>query len=236
MPWTLVTGGSKRLGAEICRTLAADGYSLIIHYRTDMQEAIKVADSCRNHGVRAEILQGEFSSNESTKQFIQTCLAEYGPIKNLINNVGIYPKESVLNTSPDHLEALFQVNLHTPFALIQGFLPGIRESRGGIINLGVAGIEMARAAKFNGAYRLTKTTLLALTRSLAYELASDLVRVNMVSPGQLDISVDQPDPHTLPMGRLVMSKEVARTIAFLLQDDNVPITGQNIEIAGGLSL
>lgn len=236
MAWTLVTGGAKRLGAEICRTLAKQGHNIIVHYHTCHHEALDVVASCQKMGVKADCIQGDFSSPESTLHFTQNFINRFTSAENLINNAGNYLIKSALNTPENAWHGLFQVNLHAPMALIQALTPGIKQAQGNIINIGVSGINAMRANQYATAYSMTKMCLLMLTKSLAKELASSNVRVNMVSPGQLDISVDKPtDPTSLPMQRLGTPEEVALVIAFLLEKGQY-ITGQNIEVAGGLGL
>jgi 3-oxoacyl-[acyl-carrier protein] reductase len=235
MGWTLVTGGAKRLGAEICQTLAHQGHNIIVHYNTSRQEALHVVKNCQQYGVKADCIQGDFSTPERTLQFAQDFLTRFSSAENLINNAGMYFINSALNTPAETWAQLFQVNLHAPTTLIQALIPGIKEAKGNIINIGVSGNYGIRADTYFTAYRMTKMSLLMLTKSLARELAPSLVQVNMVSPGQLEDSIDKPDPSLLPMQRLGTSKEVARVVAFLLEKDQY-LTGQNIEVAGGLGL
>lgn len=237
MKWTLVTGGAKRLGAEICRTLAGQGHHLVIHYNKSKQEAIEVADACKEMGVHAEYLHGDFSTGDSTQAFLNAYLAKFESTENLINNVGNYRIDSALNTPAEDWYSLFQTNLHAPFKLIQGLSPSLAINKGSIINLGVAGIEAVRADTYHTVYGLTKLSLWMLTKSLAKELAPSLVRVNMVSPGYLDNSSDlMNNGSSLPMKRACTLREVADVIAFLLKQDNNYITGQNIEVSGGVRL
>jgi 3-oxoacyl-[acyl-carrier protein] reductase len=132
---------------------------------------------------------------------------------------------------------LFQTNLHAPFILIKHLVSSLCQHRGHIINIGAAGLGRMRADTYSTAYTLTKQNLWMLTRSLALELAPAGVRVNMVSPGHLETSVNLPtDPLKLPMGRPGYHHEISRLILFLLDPANHYITGQNIEVAGGVSL
>jgi NAD(P)-dependent dehydrogenase (short-subunit alcohol dehydrogenase family) len=237
MEWTLVTGGAKRLGAEICQGLAKQGLPILIHYKTGETEAKKVAQVCRALGVDAEIVQGDLSSMLSTQQFIEHCLVRYPAIKNLINNVGNYLVKSAGETSFQEWEALFQTNLHAPFALSRAFLPSLLQHRGNIINIGTAGMGCIRAEVCRTAYSMTKMCLLMLTKSLARELASSHVRVNMVSPGYLENAVDLPEKMPeLSMQRPAKLQEVVRVIGFLLDEKSGYITGQNIEVSGGIAL
>lgn len=237
MGWTLVTGGAKRLGAEICTTLAKQGHDILVHYNTSQKEALEVVAACRKQGVKAACIQGDFTSTASTQHFLNTLLKNYPDIHHLVNNIGNYLVASGLNTSEDDWQTLFQTNFHAPNACIQALLPSLKHAKGSIINIGVSGIDNLRANTHHTAFSITKTSLLLLTKSLARELAPFGIRINMVSPGYLDLSVDIPkDPTTIPMHRLGTSAEVARVVAFLLNKENSYITGQNIEVAGGVGL
>lgn len=237
MSWTLVTGGAKRLGAEICLQLAESGHHILVHYHQSKDEASHLVQQLRMKGFTAESISGDFSSNTSTQLFIDECLVKFPEIKYLINNVGNILFLSALNTTSTQWQDLFQTNLHAPFALMQAFLPSIKNQKGSIINLGTSGIETLRFSTWASAYMASKTSLWMLTRALAKELAPFDVRVNMVSPGILENTQDPPaDPKSLPMHRMGMTSEVARVIKFLLDPQSAYITGQNIEVAGAVGL
>src|SRR5262249_11194492 len=145
----------------------------------------------------------------------------YSDIGNLINNVGNFVVGSALKISPKVWYDLFQTNFHAPISLIQGFMPSIRKRHGSVINIGTAGMGSMRADVKFAPYTSTKAALLWLTKSLARELAPDGVRVNMVSPGMLDISVNLSiDAASIPMQRMGTSKEAAQIVAFLLRKEN----------------
>ncbi len=235
MTWTLVTGGSKGLGEAICYELGRRGHSVLVHYNKSAQEAGRVMEKCRSFGVNAECIQGDFSSVESTFQFISSCKNQFPIIGNLVNNVGSYLIASALHTTVQDWTQLFQVNLHAPFMIIQEMAETIKNEQGAIVNIGTAGLGMKANVTCTG-YVLTKLSLLALTRSFARELAPWHVRVNMVSPGQLENSVDNLNPLQIPMGRLGNLSEVAQTVAYLLSPEATYVTGQNLEVAGGYAL
>lgn len=234
MDWTLVTGGGKRLGREICLALAKHGMPVVVHYRTSSEEAADVAEACRSCGVAAESIQGDFSTPELTLHFAEECRKRFPTIKNLINNVGNYLVKSGVQTSPDEWNALFQANVHAPFALCHALLPGIIEAKGNIVNIGVVGATNIHADVKRTAYMATKMALWMVTKSLARELAPVGVRVNMVSPGYLENAVDL--PLKMSVGGAVALEDATRALMFLLQDDNGCITGQNIEVGGGIGL
>lgn len=232
----LVTGGARRLGKEICIGLAAKGYSIVIHYRKSAEEAAAIVQECKRFGITADLIQGDFSTPELLADFIKRYKNTFPTTYAIINNVGNYLIKPASGTSPEEWNTLFQTNLHAPFALAYSLIPDLKKERGSIINIGLAGVGSNRAETYAAAYAITKNSLWMLTKSLAKELAHSHVRVNMVSPGYLDNSLDIPDPLTIPMGRLGRCNEVVRVITFLLEAENEYITGQNIEVAGGTRL
>lgn len=234
--WILVTGGAKRLGAAICAALAEKGYSVVVHYNTSEQEATDVVNTCRQFNVQAEAIQGDFSSSAGALDFINRYLDRFESTRGLINNVGTYIRKSALQTEVSEWEALIQTNLTTPFVLAKALAPSLIANKGSIINLGAANLYPGKGSVLTAAYRVAKGGLWSLTASLAKELAPSRVTVNMVSPGQLDISVSLPSLDQLPMHRPAYCSEVARVILFLLSPESAYITGQNIEVSGGYGL
>ena len=114
MKWTLVTGGAKRLGAELCVYLAEQGYSIIVHYHRSKKEALEVAARCQEKGVQAATIAGDFSSSETTMDFVSRYTDEFPETENLINNVGNYIIKSALQTNLKEWTDLFQTNFFTP--------------------------------------------------------------------------------------------------------------------------
>ena len=236
MAWTLITGGAKGLGAQLCYTLAELKLPVAVHYNKSALEAFETVEKCRDLGGEAAAIQGDFSTTESTLDFLQRYQLEFADTKNLINNVGNYLIRSAVQTETNEWISLFQTNLHTPFILTKHLIPSLVRLKGHIINIGISGLETRQARTYSTAYTLAKECLLSLTRALAYELAPKGVKVNMISPGYLDISVQQPAPYQLPMGRTATCGEVCRVLTFLLDPESAYLTGQNIEVAGGVGL
>lgn len=235
-PRTLVTGGAKRLGSSICKTLAQHGHHPVIHYRHSHDEAKETAKQCRAFGVEADIIEGDFSTTSGLKSFLQEYTSRFPSTIHLINNVGNYPIGTTKETTVEIWEDLFLVNLLAPIELIRQLTPSLIEQRGCVVNLGVSGLQTSRSDNHTPAYTSLKLALLSLTKSWAKEFAAQGVTVNMVSPGILDITVNPPDPSRLPMGRMGTCDEVARVVAFLLEPASNYITGQNIEVGGGVRL
>lgn len=237
MAWTLVTGGAKRLGANLCLALAKKGHSIVVHYNHSSDEAQGIVKACRELGVKADLIQGDFSSMDSLLDFVKRYLERFSDTQCLINNVGNYFIGSALNTDVGEWENLFQTNLHAPFVLMKELMPSIIRYQGNIVNVGICRAEHLQANTYTTAFHITKMSLLALTRSLAKEVAFHKVRVNMVSPGYIDIAVDLPkDLNKIPMRRAASCDEISRVVTFLVDPNGEYITGQNIEVAGGVGL
>lgn len=236
MTWTLVTGAAKGIGRAICLSLAERLYPLVVHYNTSEKEAQELVQLLRGRGCQAEAIQGDFSSPIALSDFIGRYRSRFPATKNLVNNVGNYLIASAANTLEEDWYALFQTNLHAPFVLTRALLPSLKSAKGNIINLGFAGAGYRFTNVHCTAYNISKNALWMLTRSLAAELGPD-VRVNMVSLGHIENSVEKTvDLRLVPMRRLGRLDEVARAVTFLLEDASAYITGQNIEVSGGVRL
>ena len=232
----LVTGAGKGLGAEICRHLATNGHDVAIHYRFSKEEAILVAEECRQQDVSVDTIQGDFDTPASLDSFIAHYLDRFPDTKGLVNNVGNYLLASSTAATTDQWFALFQTNFFASVFLTNALLPSLKAHRGSVVNLGVTGLQMSRAFTKATVYAATKSALLFYTVSLAKELAKDFVRVNMVSPGYLENGTDLKNPSELPFNRPAYLHEVAHVVASFFDPQNVYITGQNIEVAGGIGL
>lgn len=236
MVWTLVTGAAKRLGRTLALELAKQGHHVVVHYNTSQQEAQAVAESCRKLGVSCEIIQGDFTTAESTAEFLARYLAQFPDTKYLVNNVGNYLTQTIGRTTEQDWREMFQSNVDVPFALTRALLPALKRHRGCIVNLGFAGSGHYLGEGKSAAYSIAKNALWMMTRFFAQELAPQGVRVNMVAPGSLENTVVKVDPRYMPMGRLGLLEEVARVVVFFLDDQNAYLTGQNVEVSGGSRL
>lgn len=232
----LVTGGAKGLGAQICRQLASKGHDVLIHYLTSKVEAEEIAAHCRLYGVQAEVILGDFSYESAYQSFIEELLMRFKTIKGLVNNVGNYLMAPLAKTGEEEWHALFQTNFFAPIFLTKALLPSICEQKGTIINIGTSGLYPVKALTQAPAYAASKSAFWFYTRTLAKEMAPYLVSVNMVSPSYMENSVDLPAVESLPMKRPVLLQEVAHVVAFLFEESSHVITGQNIEVTGGVGL
>ena len=230
----LVTGSAKRVGKQLILTLSESNYDVWIHYKSSEKEAFELRDSIRKKGRVAHCIQGDIRDKKQVQNIIQSIKRISGRLDVLVNNIGEYKCAPLLEYPVEDFESTIQSNLLGSFYMIHYALP-IFQRGGSIINLGYSGISSLVAHPHNTAYSISKLGLLSLTKSYAYELGSRGIRVNMISPGQLENSVDLPEnfDQQVPLGRVGHVKDISNTLLFLINECASYITGQNIDVAGG---
>lgn len=234
--WILVTGSAKGLGKALALELASRGHSIAVHYKESEKEAEEVVQACLKKQVQAKKIQGDFATSYSLNAFINNYLETFPDTKGIVNGVGNYLITPFSETSQEEWQSLFQTNVIAPGLIIKALLPSLIQNQGRIVNVGTSGLNGTQGKIQAPAYTATKRALHSLTLSLAKELASQGVSVNMVSPAYMVNAIDSIDSSKLPRGRAASLEEVARMVAFLFEEDNGYITGQNIEVAGGVGL
>ncbi len=234
----LVTGAAVRTGRAIALGLAGEGANIFIHYNRNHQQALQLADEIRAMGCQAWVGSADFCDAAAVNALADQLINEVGRLDLLVNNVGNYPVKSPLECSPDEMREVFEANLIAPFALIQQLMPLLQQSASAqVVNLGYAGVELITANTKVMAYQMSKTALLVMTKTLAKELGPLGVRVNMVSPGQLENSVDLPPniADRVPLQRAGRTQDIVDAIVYLSKKESY-ITGINLEVAGGYRL
>jgi 3-oxoacyl-[acyl-carrier protein] reductase len=228
-----VTGAAKRTGKGLALALARHGADVFIHYRRSKAEADAVVAEIAALGRSAEALQADFEDPKSVERLLDA-LKKRAPLSIVVNNVGDYLVKPILDTTVDEWRSLLEANLLAPIAIMRGVFPLFPKTGGSIVNLGYAGVERVGVATKSAAYQATKTALLVATKSFAAAGGPRGIRVNMVSPGQLDNSVDLPaDPaRVIPLGRPGTVEDVAKALLFLV-DPKSYVTGVNLDVAGG---
>ncbi|HEY0674871.1 MAG TPA: SDR family oxidoreductase [Immundisolibacter sp.] len=235
----LVTGAARRTGRGLALALARAGADVVVQYGRSRQEAESAVAEIIALGRRGFAVSADLAVPGQAEALIETALACAGRLDVLVNNVGNYPLGDPLGLAPDEFRATLETNLTAPYALIRAALPALLASgTGQVINLGYAGVEHPVANTRAMAYQISKAGLLVLTRSLAQALGPRGVRVNMVSPGHIDNSVDLPADIAshVPLGRPARIDDIAGALLFLLSPAGAYITGANIEVAGGYRL
>lgn len=238
--YALVTGGSRGIGRAIAEILAKDGYYVVINYKNNDSAAQEVLQSITNDGGQAELLKFDVT-DESAIQTAYTQWCEQHPDAHfdvLINNAGIRRDGLMVFMRNEDWNDVMRTNLDSFFYLTKLVLqPMIRSRHGRIINItsisGVSGL----AGQVN--YSSAKAALIGATKALSKELAGRKITVNAVAPGfiatDMTAELDEAElKKIIPMGRFGKPEEVAALVSFLVSDQAAYITGQTINIAGGL--
>lgn len=236
----LITGGAKRVGAVIARTLHGAGYDVVLHCRHSTAEADALAQQlCAQRPNSAFVLQADLADMQALPKLIASTLSHYGRLDALINNASaFYPTPVELATTAQWNE-LFASNAQAPFFLVQAALPALRATHGTVINL--VDVYAERALAQHPIYVMAKAALEAMTRCLALDLGPD-VRVNGVAPGAVMWPSDgkpYADQEAIltrtPLKRAGAPEDVAGTVLWLLRDAPF-VTGQIIRVDGGRSI
>lgn len=237
MSLAVVTGGARRLGRHLSLSLADRGYDLAVFYRTSDDDARTLVREIEAKGRQARVLKVDVASKHEVALAFADIAAREGRVDLLVNNVGNYNPQDVTCLTPEVWDETIAANLSGAYYCCYESLKLMTEGAS-IINIGMAGLEGIRANTRGADYYVSKTGLLVLTRALAAGYAPRRIRVNMVSPGQLENSVDLPPPDEIerwvPLGRSGTLDDVAGAVHFLLDADY--ITGQNVDVAGGYRL
>jgi pteridine reductase len=239
-PVALITGGAKRVGAVIARTLHAAGYDLALHCRHSRTEADALAAELSAQ--RAEstlIVQADLADLATLPNLIDATVSHFGRLDALVNNASAFYPTPLDSATPAQWNDLFASNAQAPFFLAQAALPALRKARGAIVNL--VDVYAERALAQHPVYVMAKAALAAMTRSLALDLGPD-IRVNGVAPGAVMWPSDgkpYSDQEAMlartPLKRAGAPEDVASAVLWLLRDAPF-VTGQIIRVDGGRSV
>ena len=235
MKEVLITGAAKRLGRDLAIHLGKQGFFVWIHYNNSKKEAEEVLKLINSSDGVGELIQGDISQYLQAKSIANKIKLKGGSLNVLINNVGKYSTGDITKFSIQNFESIINTNLLGSYYMIQELHPLFNKEGGNIINIGYTGINSLAASKEATAYSISKTGLYILNTSYAVALAEKNIRVNMISPGHLQNSIDLPiDIKTsIPLGRSGTPKDILDLVDFIISPNATYITGQNIEVAGG---
>lgn len=242
-PATLITGGSRGIGAAVARRLAADGHDLAVTYRERAEDAESVAAECRAAGATVVLLEADLADLDRAASIVGDAVAGLGRLTGLVNNAGITGTiGSFLQTTDVENELVFRINVLAPLATTRAAIAHFTEHGGGAI------VNISSGAATSGAphtyipYAMSKAALNLLTVGAAKEFGGTGVRVNTVSPGttftEIHAAAGRPNAPAerapgLVMGRAAYAEEIVGAVAYLLSTDASYTNGADIRITGG---
>ncbi|QAA34187.1 3-oxoacyl-[acyl-carrier-protein] reductase [Clostridium manihotivorum] len=235
----VITGGSRGIGKAIALKLAEMGANIVVNYRSSSIE--EVLNEIRALGVNAIGVQGDISNSEDADKLIKTAHSEFGSVDILVNNAGITKDGLLMRMKDADFDSVINTNLKGTFNTIRSASSIMMKQRSGkIINLtSVVGIT-GNAGQAN--YASSKAGVIGLTKSVARELASRGVTCNAVAPGFIETDmtealsdkVKEATLSTIPLKKLGTTEDVANLVGFLASDLSNYITGQVINVDGGM--
>lgn len=236
----LVTGASRGIGFEVAHTLASRG-ATVIGTATSKGSAEKFEATMTEKGFKAKGIVLNISDIDSIKEFFAQIKDEKLVIDVLVNNAGITRDNLMMRMSEDEWEAVINTNLSSIFRMTKECIRGMMKKRWGrIISIGSVVASAGNPGQAN--YCAAKAGVIGFSKSLAYEVASRNITVNVVAPGF--IATDMTDKLTdeqksfiatkIPSGQMGQPKDIATTVAFLASDDARYITGQTLHVNGGM--
>jgi 3-oxoacyl-[acyl-carrier protein] reductase len=238
----LVTGGSRGIGRAIAVTLAHGKAKVAINYAGNEAAAQEAAALCEKAGAAAvKLMKFDVADSAACTKAIEEVVGAFGGLHVLVNNAGIALDQLVMRVKDDDWQRQLDVNLTGAFNLIRAATRPMMKAKGGaIINLTSVVGEMGNAGQ--AAYAATKGGLIALTKSVARELASRSIRVNAVAPGFIDTDMTSALPeaaktgmlNVIPLARLGTAQEVADCVAWLASDKASYVTGEVVRVNGGM--
>ncbi|MFB7913545.1 SDR family oxidoreductase [Streptomyces sp. NPDC056061] len=242
-PVTVITGGSRGIGAATCVRLASDGHDLVLGYVSDAGAAERTAAAVRDHGARCVTVRADTAVEADVERLFDTAADRLGPVTGLVNNAGVTgPLGRLADTTTDTLRRVLDVNLLGVLLCCRRAAKDMAATgSGAIVNVSSAAATLGSPGDFVH-YAATKAAVDALTVGLSKELGPDGIRVNAVAPGMIDTDMhatagDPDRAHAaaagIPLGRPGAATEIAAAVAWLLSGEASYATGAVLRVAGG---
>lgn len=236
-----ITGGTRGIGRQIAITLAENGYDIAVNYRTNSNAIITLKEEVERNNVKFIAVQGDVSKYEDTENMINEIIRQYTRIDVLVNNAGVTKDTLLMRMKKEDFEDVININLVGTFNVTKNVITYMMKQKNGrIINISsVVGIS-GNAGQAN--YAASKAGIIGFTKSLAKEVGSRNILVNAVAPGFIETQmtdvlkeeVKEEISKTIPLKRTGKPIDVANVVKFLASEDSSYITGQVINVDGGM--
>ena len=238
----LITGGSRGIGEKIAERFAQAGYNLIINYVSNIENVEELEAKIKgNANIEILFIQSDVTSFESCENMVNEAIKKFGHIDVLVNNAGIKKDTLLMRMKEEDFDKVINVNLKGTYNVTKNVIPYMMKQKyGKIINISsVVGVS-GNAGQAN--YAASKAGIIGFTKSVAKELASRNILANCVAPGFIktdmtDIlsdSVKESINSQIPLKKMGTAKEVANAVYFLGNEENTYITGQVLNVDGGM--
>jgi len=237
--WVLVTGSSRGIGKSIALQLAKDGFDVVVHCRSGLEQARATCNEIREIGAKTRILQFDIANREDVTQKISSDIETHGAYYGMVANAGIAADAAFPAMTGQQWDDVISTNLGGFFNVLQpAIMPMVRAKNGGrIVTLSSVSGIIGNRGQVN--YSAAKAGIIGATKSLAIELAKRKITVNCVAPGLIETDMISEFPlgevkNLIPVRRLGKPEEVASLVGYLFSDGAAYITRQVISVNGGM--
>ena len=237
----LITGGSRGIGKAIAIKLASYKANIVINYTSNKEHALKVKEEIESYGVKSIVIKCDVSKSDEVNNMIEEVVKEFGQIDILVNNAGITRDGLLMRMKEEDFDSVIDINLKGVFNCTKSATKYMMKKRyGKIINISSEVGLIGNAGRAN--YCASKAGVIGLTKSSARELASRNINVNAIAPGFIDTdmtsvlneNLKETMLKNIPQNRFGSPEDVANLVLFLASDMSSYITGQIINVDGGM--